>query len=499
MADKNIVIAKETEQAEAVKSVVSVEKAKAEKEAAEVKAVKDEADRDLSVALPALEDAVKKVKQINVNDFYELKQVQAPGPAIVKCFETVLQFFPKAGKPTKPKDDKKKAVDPDGWWELAKKELLGNPKAFLNDMIMYEKDSIPVTIIEKARPMLDLEVMSEAKIKSASLALVAVRIWIKAMITYHDVLKIVNPKRAIAAEKTEQLNKVMAELNAKIAEVNAIDAKLAQLNQEKSDLEQKAQNLNDEIEECGKRLIRAEKMIGGLSGEKERWTTIVADLTVQLSLVIGDSMVASAAISYSGSFTSVYRENLEQKWREALTENDIKHTKNITMTKVLGNEVTIRQWGIAGLPSDKLSVENGITIFKSRRWPLMIDPQTQANKFIKNLGKESETGLDVFKQSETNLLRNLEMAIQMGRWVLLENINESLDPALEPILLQQKIRQGTSWVMKLGEKTVTYNASFKFFMTTTLPNPHYSPETQVKINLLNFAITQFGLEEQMLN
>lgn len=73
VAEKNIIIAKETEQAEAVKSVVSVEKEKAEKEAAEVKAVKDDADRDLGQALPELENAVKKVKQINVNDFYELR------------------------------------------------------------------------------------------------------------------------------------------------------------------------------------------------------------------------------------------------------------------------------------------------------------------------------------------------------------------------------------------------------------------------------------------
>lgn len=36
-------------------------------------------------------------------------------------------------------------------------------------------------------------------------------------------------------------------------------------------------------------------------------------------------------------------------------------------------------------------------------------------------------------------------------------------------------------------------------MTTTIPNPHYTPETQVKITLLNFAITPFGLEEQMLS
>jgi dynein heavy chain, axonemal len=54
-------------------------------------------------------------------------------------------------------------------------------------------------------------------------------------------------------------------------------------------------------------------------------------------------------------------------------------------------------------------------------------------------------------------------------------------------------------VIKLGDKAISYNEDFKFFLTTTLPNPHYSPETQVKINLLNFAITQFGLEEQMLN
>ena len=105
------------------------------------------------------------------------------------------------------------------------------------------------------------------------------------------------------------------------------------------------------------------------------------------------------------------------------------------------------------------------------------------------MGKDIETGLDVFKLSEGNLLRNLELAIQFGKWVLLENIGEELDPALEPILLQQKIRSGSGYQMKIGEKTIVYNESFKFFLTTTLPNPHYTPETSVKVTLLNFAIT----------
>ena len=45
----------------------------------------------------------------------------------------------------------------------------------------------------------------------------------------------------------------------------------------------------------------------------------------------------------------------------------------------------IRRWQIAGLPKDTLSVENGVVVQYSRRWPLFIDPQGQANKWIKNL------------------------------------------------------------------------------------------------------------------
>ena len=58
---------------------------------------------------------------------------------------------------------------------------------------------------------------------------------------------------------------------------------------------------------------------------------------------------------------------------------------------------------------------------------------------------------------------------------------------------------GQNWTIKIGERSIPYNDSFKFFLTTTLPNPHYSPETSVKVTILNFSITPVGLDEQMLN
>jgi dynein heavy chain len=95
------------------------------------------------------------------------------------------------------------------------------------------------------------------------------------MITYSDVLKIVNPKRKIAAEKTKELEIVMESLNKARAKVKAIDDKLGALGAELSALEAKAKALNDDIEDCNKRLVRADKMIDGLAGEKDRWTQTV--------------------------------------------------------------------------------------------------------------------------------------------------------------------------------------------------------------------------------
>ena len=77
-------------------------------------------------------------------------------------------------------------------------------------------------------------------------------------------------------------------------------------------------------------------------------------------------------------------------------------------------------------------------MFGSNRWPLMIDPQNQANKFVKNMGKANpDNQLEIVKLSDNNLNRSLEIGIQLGKWMLLENIGSELDPSLEPILLKQ--------------------------------------------------------------
>lgn len=95
-------------------------------------------------------------------------------------------------------------------------------------------------------------------------------------------------------------------------------------------------------------------------------------------------------------------------------------------------------------------------------------------------------------------MKTLEMSIQNGKWFLLENVGQELDKSLEPVLLQQVVKSSGSLSITIGEKTLSYSEDFRMFMTTTLPNPHYSPETFVKVAIINFAITPQGLEDQML-
>ncbi len=94
-------------------------------------------------------------------------------------------------------------------------------------------------------------------------------------------------------------------------------------------------------------------------------------------------------LQYSHEFRSIsqgeYRNSLVSSWVEALQEHKVPHNDNCNLIDVLSDPVKVRSWQIAGLPKDNLSVENGVVVQYSRRWPLFIDPQGQANKWVKNL------------------------------------------------------------------------------------------------------------------
>ncbi|XP_039627270.1 dynein heavy chain 12, axonemal [Polypterus senegalus] len=490
---KNIEVESATVESESKKVQVDEEAATAKAE--EAQSLKNECETELAKAMPALEEALAALDTLKPSDITIVKSMKNP-PSGVKLVMSAVCVM-KDIKPEKindPTGSGQKILD---YWGPSKK-LLGDMN-FLKDLKEYDKNNIPVPVMQKIRgEYITNPDFDPGKVAKASSAAEGLCTWILAMEKYDRVAKEVAPKKARLDEAQRSLAETEAILTLKRAELKVIKDRLADLQRifkEKSDEKAK---LEYEVDQCGKKLERAEKLIGGLGGEKTRWSKAAEDLQGIYDNLTGDVLISAGVIAYLGAFTAAFRQECTKSWTNLCKSKQIPSSDDFSLSKTLGDPIMIRAWNIAGLPTDNFSIDNGVIVSNSRRWPLMIDPQGQANKWVKN--SEKEKNLSVIKLTDGDYMRILENCVQFGTPLLLENVGEELDPSLETLLLKQTFKQDEGGVdcIRLGESVIEYSPDFRFYITTKLRNPHYLPELATKVSLLNFMITPEGLEDQLL-
>ena len=438
-------IAKDKTSAAVKKIKVEVEEGSANEKAALAKSIKDEAEKELSEAIPALEEAVKCLNDLKKADIDEVKSLKTPPGGVVLTIKVCCLMF--EIKPIKKNDPNVVGKKIDDYWEAGKVNLLGDAKVFINSLFSFDKENIPDRIIRAIAPYMEDPAFTPHMIEKASKACTAICMWARAMYKYHFVNKQVAPKREKLLLAENELSIVMAQLSVAMDTLQNVNDRLSTLETSFDSTVQKKDMLEKKEINCKMQLNNAAKLIGGLGGEEIRWRDTVLFLTSAYENSLGDVIVSAGTISYLGPFTGPFRNELIKTWQEGLKKYGIPHTANCDLEMTLSNPVKVRSWRLCSLPSDSLSLQNGIIMDNARRWPLLIDPQGQANRYIRSMAKDTETifavnGMDVVKFSDKNFLRTLENGVQFGRWVLLENILEHLDAALEPILFQQKFKQG---------------------------------------------------------
>ncbi|KAL8439659.1 hypothetical protein Efla_004567 [Eimeria flavescens] len=486
--------------ADETKRIVAHDEAAASKKAIETQALKDDAQRDLDEALPALEEAVECVKKLKSDHIREVKALTKPPSGVVLTMEAVCIMF--GVPPTKKPDPSKAGCKIEDYWESAQHKLLKDPKKLLDDLLKYDKDNIPESIIATISPYIDRTDFDPKAIRKASVACEAICMWVRAMFKYYNVAKTVAPKRVKLQQAEAELSATTENLKRTKARLKEVEDKIERLAADFAQAVDKKEQLTKEIQTCQKKIQRAEPLLLGLADEKQRWGEQARSSKELYSFIAGHALISAGMLTYAGPFTSSYRTELGKAWFEHLRRNELPFSPSCGLEQFLGKSgdpVTIRQWILWGLPNDEQSVQNGIIIARSRRWPLMIDPQGQANQFIKRTGKAADNGFEVLKLSNGSFMRELELCIQLGKWALIEDVSVTLDPALDPVLLQQKTTSGSGYCIRLGDKPVPWSPTFRLFLTTKLPNPKFAVDTFVKTTVINFAITpEAGLEDQML-
>eukprot|EP01022_Parablepharisma_sp_SALTPOND_P014052 TRINITY_DN188_c0_g2_i1.p1 TRINITY_DN188_c0_g2~~TRINITY_DN188_c0_g2_i1.p1 ORF type:complete len:4549 (-),score=684.34 TRINITY_DN188_c0_g2_i1:241-13887(-) len=478
-------IEEKTKIAQEKENICQKEAQEAEVLVKQVEEIKKQCDSDLEKALPAFRAAQKALNTLDVNDIKEMKSYAKPVDAIATLMKCVCML----GGRTESWDEGR------NW--------MNRPNDFLNDLKNYDKEHIPPKTLKKLKAYIDHPDL-QGDISSKSKAAGSIHLWTKALYKFATVYIEVGPKMEKQKKAEGELKKMQAAMKGKKDELAKIKNEVADLRASHIEKNNQLVSLKEQRQLNELHKSRAEQLLVGLADESERWKVSMAAGEEKLVNVVGNMMLCAGYLSYLGPFTTQYRESLLKRWIRATEEQGVPFSKDFTFEGLLGDQVLIREWNtVHGLPADKFSIENGIIAHhmvipptnSKGRWPLIIDPQGQANFWIKKM--EAENNIRTIRLTDPKYSQYLINAIRIGQPVLLENIDETLDPFLEPLLQKQIPKEGMQLKIKLGED-IPYSTDFKLYITTKLPNPHYLPDICIKVTIINFTVTPTGLEDQLL-
>ena len=334
-------------------------------------------------------------------------------------------------------------------------------------------------------------------IKDISLPASAFCKWVLAAEKMEEAYRKVVPKREKSRQAEETARKMREELEAKQAELRLQERKKNEVQNQKELNEQKKRELEEEIGLTTLRYERATVLIGALSEEKVSWEEKLQVIKAKIPLMMGDCLLSAGVMVYLGPFSGGYRNKEIEKWLGQVAGNKILFSEKFSFEEAVGDAMEMRRWTMKGLPNDTISREKGLTVYRTTKVPLIVDPQSQANKWIKSV--EKDRNLTVTRLDKEDFLFSLEKSLNLGYPLLIESVPEDLDPVIYPVLMKQTFRDLTAGTcIRVGENIFNYNSTFRCMLTTKLSNPAFPPEVTCKVCVVNFMITKEGLEDQLL-
>jgi dynein heavy chain len=471
--------------------------AAATKKETEVVAMKAGIETKLAAAEPALVAASAALDSLNVKDLGELKSLKKPPAGVDLVTAATICLMQTKDAPFKKLDTS---------WKAAQQMMTPPPK-FL-DLMMGFKQKIDDGLVPKSNfqniqhllvePDFDVDIQRKKSNAAAGLTDFIININI-----YNDINENVEPMRLGAIQANNELEAAIASKDAALAAKKQAEDTVAELTRQFNAATAEKEAVIADAERYERKLGLAQRLMAALGSEGARWKQSIITLNENMAILVGDVLLAAAFVSYIGCFNKKFRLELMNKTFNPYLKGELPICKGaIPMSegcdpvKILTTEAQIAGWNSEQLPADRVSTENGSIVSSCARWPLMIDPQLQGIVWIKK--HEEKRGLKVVRLGQKTLMQQLANGIENGIPVMIENIQLQVDAVLNPVIGRQTIKRGRNLVVKLGDKEVDYSPKFKLYLQTKLSNPHYPPEIQAETTLVNFMVTEDGLEDQLL-
>ena len=484
---------------------VSQIKSKCQEDASRIAAEKTACESDLAKAQPFVDEAEKAIDSVKPAHIGEIKKLPKPADIIKLVFDGVLILFKNTLNPVKPTKllIAKQDVDFIESSFVPHAQSLISDSTFLKQVQTFGsigKDMINEETIEFLTPYMELEGFLPQVAKNASVAAEGLCTWVRAMKYYHEASKIVKPKLEALSIAEGQMQAANKALSGAESRLSACQSRLDELQGMFDTQIGEKKRIEDGANSLSRKMQQASSLINGLAGERVRWTEDSNNFADLKRRLVGDCAVACAFVSYCGPFNQDFRSYMtKQKFVTDCERLSVPVTPGLDTIDFMVDVGTIGDWNIEGLPTDNLSIQNGIMVTRSSRYPLLVDPQGQAISWIRNKEADRMPAFGVTALNHPKLKDQLEFCMGEGRALIISGVEEEIDPMLDPVLEKQIIIKGKgNMSINVSDKNMDFDPAFTMYFITRLPNPHFGPELQAKTTVIDFTVTMKGLEEQLL-
>jgi dynein heavy chain 1 len=472
VADQNVA---EKRKEEAVKM-----SSKVQKQEIEINQRKEEAQRDLDDAEPALQSAQTSVRGIKKRDLDEVRNLSRPPNNVKLTLECVSLML---GETSVEWTDVRKL--------LAKQDFIPSILNFDADKLSAKNLKLVKEKYLDGNPDLTVE-----SVTRASTACGPLYKWAESQIKYSTIYNNVQPLRAEVAQLEEDAKIVTDEKDKIVAEVAELESSIAQYKSDYASLIRDVEALKTEMQAVTTKIERAESLLTSLGHESERWSKSSGTFEVIMRSLVGDGLLMAAFLTYSGFFDFKTRSTMMEKWKSTIESLGLDYREDLGVVESLSKASQRLTWEAEGLPGDHLSLENAVIIDHGTRFPLVIDPSGQAISFLMNKHKDEKIQATSFL--DKSFMKTLAGAVRFGTTLLVENV-EQIDPVLNPILNREIQRTGGRTLVRIGTEDVDYSPKFKIILSTKNPAVKLTPDLCSRVTLVNFTVTPDSLQSQSLS
>ena len=451
-----------------------------------------DAQQDLDTAEPALRRAMEIVEKLPAAAISEIRTFQAPKQLVVDVLVCLMHFL--GDQPS---------------WQAAKRRL--GDATFINQLKSFDKDGITDGQLSRIRRITKQRAFTIENVSRQSRAAAALCGWVLAMEDYALVYRHVAPKRAKLRSLHKRLSKKRTELLRAQERLVDIQAQVNELEKSYAESTNEKTALQIDLDATTHKIQRAMQLVSGLSNEQVRWAERKANAQASLETLTGDSLMAAACLAYAGPLPARNRTSVAKAWQQAIVRGGLRCRLDFNLGRFVTDMSQRNKWRAHGLPEDNFLIEGATIVMQSRRYALITDPDGQANRWLRSL--ERARGLEIYGGSSRrsdhasrSLLSLVEECVSSGKPLLVEDVSEGLEIYHELLPLLEFYTRHSSpaaWqsrpLLYLGGTATPVRDGFRLYLTSRLRNPHFLPDVQTHLTVVNFVLAEGGLREQLLS